>query len=103
MSPGPEGCRAPSSCHAGRSDPHMRLTGKHGGAIMAYVVRVTHAEDGDRYKVFRALPDAMEMFRAADIAVPETRSAAYLYEVLGFLRPNERRQHILRHLQRFEC
>ena len=50
---------------------------------MAYVVRVTHAEDGDRYKVFRALPDAMEMFRAADIAVPETRSAAYLYEVPG--------------------
>jgi hypothetical protein len=59
------------------------LTGKHGGAVMAYVVRVTHAEDGDRYKVFRALPAAMEMFRAADIAVPETRSAAYLYEVLG--------------------
>jgi len=50
---------------------------------MAYVVRVTHPEDGDRYKVFRALPDAMEIFKAADIAVPETRNAAYLYEVSG--------------------
>jgi hypothetical protein len=59
------------------------LIGKHGGAVMAYVVRVTHAEDGDRYKVFNALPAAMEMFRAADAAVPETRSAAYLYEVPG--------------------
>jgi hypothetical protein len=50
---------------------------------MAYVVRVTYPEEGDRYEVFGALPDAMEMFRAADIAVPETRSAAYLYEVPG--------------------
>jgi hypothetical protein len=50
---------------------------------MAYVVRVTDPEHGDRYKAFRALPDAMAIFRAADIAVPETRDAAYLYEVPG--------------------
>ena len=48
---------------------------------MAYAVRVTHPEHGDRYKVFRALPDAREIFKLADTLVPDSRDAAYLYEV----------------------
>jgi hypothetical protein len=50
---------------------------------MAYVVRVTHPEHGDRYKVFRGLLDAREVFKAADALVPDSRDAAYLYEVSG--------------------
>ena len=52
---------------------------------MTYVVRVTqtHPEEGDEYRVFRALPDAAKLFKAADAAVPAQHKAAYLYEVPG--------------------
>jgi hypothetical protein len=51
---------------------------------MAYVVRTTDAELGDRYKVFRKLPDARGLFCSANSLVTSgVRDAAYLYEVPG--------------------
>ena len=49
---------------------------------MAYVVRAVHPDHGDRYKVFRALPDARELFDQANtLVLLNERDAAYLYEV----------------------
>ena len=47
---------------------------------MTYVVRVTQTqpEEGDEYRVFRALPDAAKLLKAADAAGPDQRKAAYL-------------------------
>jgi hypothetical protein len=51
---------------------------------MAYVVRATHPEHGDRYKVFRALPDARDLFElGSGLVLRNEREAAYLYEVPG--------------------
>ena len=53
---------------------------------MTYVVLVTQTqpEEGDEYRVFRALPDAAKMFKAVDAAaVPDQPKAAYLSEVPG--------------------
>ena len=51
---------------------------------MAYVVRVTDLDHEERYKVYRALPDAREVFGMANRAVwLSERKAAYLYEVPG--------------------
>ena len=51
---------------------------------MVYVVRVTDLDHEERYKVYRALPDAREVFGMANRAVwLSERKAAYLYEVPG--------------------